>query len=144
MQMSWWRLGRIWCGVGWLQKPPDRSPSPRVVRSERAQAGDAPGMNDEDAASLLARLLCDIMIPAELSEALRLWGYDVIEAQALSLELQQDDWAILTEAARQERIVVTCNYSDPASNFCLIHAEWQTHGKEHVGIVLIPQFQIRG
>ena|SRR5437016_8406218 len=99
-------------------------------------------MNEDDAASLFARLLCDIMIPAELSEALRLWGYDVVEARALSLELQQDDWAILNEAAREGRIVVTCNYSDPASNFCLIHAEWQAQGKEHAGIILIPQFQI--
>ena len=39
-------------------------------------------MNEDDAASLFARLLCDIMIPAELSEALRLWGYDVVEARA--------------------------------------------------------------
>lgn len=99
-------------------------------------------MNDDDATSLFARLLCDIMIPAEFSEALSLQGYDVMEARALSLELQQDDWAILTEAAQQARTLVTCNYSDPASNFCLIHAEWRAQSKEHAGIILIPQFQI--
>ncbi|MGH9834339.1 MAG: DUF5615 family PIN-like protein [Blastocatellia bacterium] len=99
-------------------------------------------MNDDDAAPLFARLLCDIMIPAELSEAIRLQGYDVLEARQLPLEIQQDDWAILNEAAQQQRAVVTCNYSDPASNFCLIHEEWQQQGKEHAGIILIPQFQI--
>ncbi len=99
-------------------------------------------MNDDDAAFLFARLLCDIMIPAQLSEAIRLQGYDVLEARSLPIEMQQDDWAILAEAARQQRAVVTCNYSDPASNFCLIHEEWQSQGKQHAGIILIPQFQI--
>jgi hypothetical protein len=99
-------------------------------------------MNGDDAASLFARLLCDVMIPAELSEAIRLQGYDVLEARQLPVEAQRDDWAILDEAARQRRAVVTCNYSDPASNFCLIHEEWQSQSKEHAGIILIPQFQI--
>lgn len=99
-------------------------------------------MNNTETASLFARLLCDIMIPAELSEAVRLQGYDVIEARALPAETQQDDWAILAEAAQQARTVVTCNYSDPTSNFCLIHEEWRSQGKSHAGIILIPQFQI--
>jgi predicted nuclease of predicted toxin-antitoxin system len=99
-------------------------------------------MTDDDVASLFARLLCDIMIPAQLSEAIRLQGYDVLEARMLPIETQQDDWAILSEAARQQRAVVTCNYNDPASNFCLIHEEWQSQGKRHAGIILIPQFQI--
>ena len=68
--------------------------------------------------------------------------YDVVEARDLPVEVQQDDWAILAEAANQQRVVVTCNYSDPSSNFCLIHEEWQADGKEHAGIILIPQFQI--
>jgi hypothetical protein len=99
-------------------------------------------MTDDDAASLFARLLCDIMIRAQLSEAIRLQGYDVLEARALPIETQQDDWAILSEAARQRRVVVTCNYNDPASNFSSIHEEWQSQGKQHAGIILIPQFQI--
>lgn len=102
-----------------------------------------PSMNDDDAAaSLFARLLCDVMIPAEFSEAVRMQGYDVVEARELPIQIQQDDWAILAEAARQQRVVVTCNYGDPASNFCLIHAEWQAQGKQHTGVILIPQFQI--
>ena len=40
------------------------------------------------------------------------------------------------------RTAITCNYSDPASNFCVIHEEWQSQGKKHAGIILIPQFQI--
>lgn len=96
-------------------------------------------MNEE---LLFARLLCDIMIPAELSEAIRVQEYDVIEARHLPLEVQQDDWAILAEAAATSRVVITCNYSDPSSNFCLIHDEWRAEGKEHAGIILIPQFQI--
>lgn len=95
-----------------------------------------------EAESIFARLLCDIMIPAEFSAAIRAQGYDVIEARTLPVEIQQDDWAILAESAQQHRAVVTCNYSDPQSNFCLIHKEWQALGKEHAGIILIPQMQI--
>jgi hypothetical protein len=71
---------------------------------------DAPGEE-----SLFARLLCDVMIPAELSEGLRAHGYDVAEARMLSLEVQQDDQALLEHATREGRVVVTCNYSDPQS-----------------------------
>lgn len=95
-----------------------------------------------DSAPLFARLLCDVMIPAEISAAIRAQGYKVVEARELPIEIQQDDWAILAEAARQQCAVVTCNYSDPNSNFCLIHDEWRVQGKEHAGIILIPQFQI--
>src|SRR5438874_4673036 len=92
--------------------------------------------------SLFARLLCDVMIPAELAEALRAQGYDVAEARLFPLEVQQDDEALLEEATRQERAVVTCNYSDPRSNFCLIHEQWQAQGKDHAGIILVPQHQV--
>ena len=92
--------------------------------------------------ALFARLLFDVMIPAELAEALRAQGYDGTEARTLPLEVQRDDRAILEVAAQQRRVVVTCNYSDPQSNFCLIHEEWQTQGREHAGIILIPQYQI--
>ncbi|HWX40240.1 MAG TPA: DUF5615 family PIN-like protein [Blastocatellia bacterium] len=91
---------------------------------------------------LFARLLCDIMIPSELSAAIRAHGYDVAEARHLSPAVQVDDLALLQEAADQGRLVVTCNYSDPTSNFCTIHDEWRAQGKEHAGIVLIPQRQI--
>ncbi|MGH9840379.1 MAG: DUF5615 family PIN-like protein [Blastocatellia bacterium] len=92
--------------------------------------------------SLFAQLLSDIMIPAQFSEAIRAQGYNVLEARELPIETQQDDWAILAEAAQQQRVVITCNYSDPQSNFCLIHEEWQAQRKEHAGIILIPQSQI--
>jgi hypothetical protein len=92
--------------------------------------------------TLFARLLFDVMIPAEIAEAIRAQGYDVAEARTLLLDVQRDDRAILEEAAHQRRVVVTCNYSDPQSNFCVIHEEWQAQGKEHAGIVLVAQFQI--
>jgi hypothetical protein len=92
--------------------------------------------------TLFVRLLCDVLIPAELAEALRTHGYDVAEARLLPLDVQQDDEALLEEAARQDRAVVTCNYSDPQSNFCVIHDQWQSQGKEHAGIILVPQHQI--
>jgi hypothetical protein len=38
--------------------------------------------------TLFARLLCDVMIPAELSAAIRAQGYDVAEARALPVEIQ--------------------------------------------------------
>lgn len=92
--------------------------------------------------TLFARLLCDVMIPAELSAAIRTQGYDVAEARTLPLEMQQDDHAILRAAAQQRRVVVTCNYGDPQSNFCLMHEAWRTQGKKHAGIILIAQYQI--
>lgn len=92
--------------------------------------------------TLFARLLCDIMIPAELSAAIRAQGYELIEARSLPVKVQRDDRAILAEAARQRSVVITCNYSDPQSNFCLIHEEWRSQGKAHYGIVLVPQAQI--
>jgi hypothetical protein len=58
------------------------------------------------------------------------------------MEVQQDDDALLKEATRQERTVVTCNYSDPRSNFCVIHERWRSQGKEHAGILLVPQHQV--
>jgi hypothetical protein len=92
--------------------------------------------------SLFARLLCDVMIPAELAEAIRAQGYDVAEARMLPLEVQQDDEALLEEAAGQVRAVVTCNYCDPQSNFCVIHEQWLAQGKGHAGIILVPQHQV--
>jgi hypothetical protein len=93
-------------------------------------------------ATLFARLLCDVMIPAEVATAIRTQGYDVVEARTFPIEIQQDDRALLTAATQQQCVVITCNYSDPQSNFCLIHAEWQAQGKDHCGIVLIPQYQL--
>src|SRR5207247_8290350 len=75
-------------------------------------------------------------------EALRAQGYDVAEARLLPTEVQQDDDALLAEATRQGRAVVTCNYSDPRSNFCVIHEQWQSQGREHAGIVLVPQHHV--
>jgi predicted nuclease of predicted toxin-antitoxin system len=91
---------------------------------------------------LFARLLCDMMMPAELAEALRAQGYEVAEARLLPAEVQQDDDALLQEAVRQGCLLLTCNYSDPQSNFCLIHDRWRTEGKKHQGIILVPQHHI--
>jgi uncharacterized protein DUF5615 len=99
-------------------------------------------MNDDPAGYLFAKLLCDVMIPAEFSAAISARGFDVAEVRNLPPSVQQDDWAILTLAEQQQRAVVTCNYSDHNSNFCLIHEEWQVHGKVHSGIILVPQYQI--
>lgn len=101
-----------------------------------ALAGNGP----DDA--LFARLLFDVMIPAELAAAVRAQGYDIAEARTLAPEVQQDDWAILETAAQERRAVVTCNYSDPQSNFCLIHEQQLSEGRTHAGIIFVPQFQI--
>jgi uncharacterized protein with PIN domain len=92
--------------------------------------------------ALFVRLLCDVMIPAELAKALRTQGYDVAEARLFPLDVQQDEEALLEEAAREDRAVVTCNYSGPRSNFCVIHEEWQSQSKEYAGIILVPQHQV--
>ena len=64
------------------------------------------------------------------------------EVRALPKEIQRDDRAILAEATRQKRAVITCNYSDPKGNFCLIHEEWRSKKRTHFGIILVPQAQI--
>jgi hypothetical protein len=92
--------------------------------------------------TLFARLLCDVMIPAEFSAAIRTQGYDLVEVRTFPLQIQQDDQAILRVAAQQQRVLITCNYSDPQSNFCLIHEAWHVQGEKHAGIILIAQYQI--
>jgi len=91
---------------------------------------------------LFPKLLCDIMIPPQFSAAVRSQRYDVVEARTLPMEIQRDDRAILQEAARHKRAVITCNYSDPKSNFSLIHEEWRSKKRTHFGIILVPQAQI--
>ena len=92
--------------------------------------------------ALFVQLLCDVMIPVALADALRAQGYDVLEARLLPPGVQQDDEALLEEAERQQRAVVTCNYSDPRSNFCVIHEQWRLSGKQHAGIILVPQHRV--
>jgi hypothetical protein len=101
-------------------------------------------MSAEPAAreTLFARLLCDVMIPAEFSAAIRAQGYDVAEARTFPVDIQQEDSAILQTAAQQQRVVITCNYSDPQSNFCRLHEAWHAQGKQHAGIILIAQYQL--
>ncbi|MBI4673456.1 MAG: DUF5615 family PIN-like protein [Chloroflexi bacterium] len=92
--------------------------------------------------AIFARLLFDVMLPAELADALRANGYDVLETRTLRPEIQQDDVALLTFAHKERRVLVTCNYSDPKSNFVTIHRTWRKKAKSHSGIILVPQFQI--
>jgi predicted nuclease of predicted toxin-antitoxin system len=54
-----------------------------------------------------AKLMMDIMIPPEISEALRSQGYDVLKARELPPEIYQDDRLLLEEATKQGRILVT-------------------------------------
>src|SRR2546427_13085311 len=60
---------------------------------------------------LFPKLLCDIMIPPQFSAAVRSQRYAVVEVRTLPMEIQRDDRAILQEAARHKRAVITCNYS---------------------------------
>jgi uncharacterized protein with PIN domain len=92
--------------------------------------------------TLFARLLLDLMLPPKLAESLRAYGYDVTVARDLPTEVQRNDQALLAEATRQRRALVTCNYRDPRSNSCLIHQEWVAQGKGHAGIILVPQLQV--
>ncbi len=91
---------------------------------------------------LFARLFFDCMFSAELAQSIREQGFDVAEARQLSRKIQEDDYALLERAAQERRAFITCNYRDRKSNFCLIHEEWLQSGKEHFGIILIPQFRI--
>jgi len=91
---------------------------------------------------LFARLFCDCMFPAELSESIREEGFDVAEARQLPIKIQQDDYALLEKACAERRALITCNYADPKSNFCTIHEEWLRAGSKHFGIILVSQFRL--
>lgn len=91
---------------------------------------------------LFARLLSDIMIPPPFSAAIRAQGYDVAEVRALANDIQRDDRSILNEATRQKRVVMTCNYSDRSSNFCLIHEECTHRTKGISEFFLFPRHKL--
>ena len=101
-------------------------------------AGTDAALNDR----IFARLLFDCMFPAALAQSLREQGFDVVEARQFPLRIQQNDHALLEIAARERRVVITCNYRDPKSNFCVIHEESLRSGKSHSGIVLVSQFLV--
>jgi len=73
-----------------------------TARGARTHTADALGMSAEPPSpeTLFARLLCDVMIPAEFSAAIRAHGYDVAEVRTVPVEIQQDDEAILRAAAQ--------------------------------------------
>jgi hypothetical protein len=82
------------------------------------------------------------MFSTELAQSIREQGFDVAEARQLPGKIQEDDYALLERAAEERRAYITCNYRDRRSNFCVIHEEWLQVGKEHFGIILIPQFRL--
>ena len=74
--------------------------------------------------TLFARLLCDVMIPAEFSAAIRTQGYDVAEARTLPVEIQQDDHAIL----RQQRSNGASSSRATTATFRATSVSYTKHG----------------
>lgn len=91
---------------------------------------------------LFAKLLFDCMFSAALAQSVREQGFDVAEARHFPLKVQQDDYALLEKAAEERRVMITCNYRDRNSNFCVIHKEWLNSGRTHFGIILVSQFRL--
>ncbi len=80
---------------------------------------------------LFAKLMFDCMFSAELAQSISDEGFDVTEARQHPLEIQRNDYALLEKAVLERRALITCNCSDPKSNFCVIHDEWLRSGKTH-------------
>jgi hypothetical protein len=91
---------------------------------------------------LFAKLLFDCMFPAALAQSVRAQGFDVAEARHFPIKIQQDDYALLEKAVKERRAIITCNYRDRNSNFCMIHKEWLNSGKVHFGIILVSQLRL--
>jgi hypothetical protein len=90
---------------------------------------------------LFAKLLFDCMFSADFAASIRAQGFDVAEARHLPRAIQRNDYAVLKQAILERRVLITCNCDDPDGNFCVIHEEWLRAGKNHFGIVLVPQFR---
>ena len=91
---------------------------------------------------LFAKLLFDCMFSAALAQSVRAQGFDVAEARHFPIKVQQDDYALLEKAVDERRAIITCNYRDRNSNFCVIHKEWLNSGRTHFGIILVSQFRL--
>ncbi len=69
-----------------------------------------------------------------LSFALREHGVDVTTTNELD-HGGVDDASQLQHATDSERAIISNNISD----FCAIHSEWLSTGRNHAGIILFPQ-----
>jgi hypothetical protein len=90
---------------------------------------------------MLIKLLFDAMwagswVPAALGDRC----FDVELIFDANSPLARNDGAILEYAAKEGRVVVTCNYSDRRreSNFVLLDEDWdKNHPESHAGILLV-------
>lgn len=79
-----------------------------------------------------ARLLLDEMLGPKLADALRERGLDVYGlVERAELRGLSDD-LVLDLAAREERVLVTCNIPD----FLQLDHQWRADGRVHAGVVL--------
>ena len=71
-----------------------------------------------------------------LLHALRSRGLDVTSIVELNNESLDDD-EVLELAVRNGRVIVTFNVGD----FCRLHQEYLSAGREHAGIIVVPRQQ---
>lgn len=69
-----------------------------------------------------------------LVATLRARGVDVLTAFEAAM-IERDDSEHLAFAARQQRILITCNVGD----FCRLHSDYAASGQSHAGIVCMQQ-----
>ena len=83
---------------------------------------------------LRLKLLLDEHIWPGLIEVLEPLGYDLQHVVQAGLRSAADE-ALLTFAARENRVVLTNNYSD----FAWLVAKWYAAGRAHAGVILTQQ-----
>ncbi|MGQ0572119.1 MAG: DUF5615 family PIN-like protein [Armatimonadota bacterium] len=79
------------------------------------------------------RLLLDVHVSPAVAAALKRRGCDVTSAAEDPALARLDDAALLAEATRQRRAVVTYDIRD----FTLLSREWAMSERRHWGIILI-------
>ncbi len=84
------------------------------------------------------KLLLDEDTRPLLAATLQERGFDVIHINGLGLSGATDP-AVLREAARQGRALLTHN----AADFAVLAAEWTRKGMLHSGVILAPQLPFR-
>jgi predicted nuclease of predicted toxin-antitoxin system len=83
--------------------------------------------------SATCRLLLDEMLGYRIVEQLEARGHDVASVVADRALMSLPDEAVLAEATRLGRVLVTLNVKD----FLPLDARWRAGGRAHAGIVLI-------
>ena len=79
------------------------------------------------------RLLLDEMISPKVAKQLRARGHDVVAVAERADLVQSADEQVLSQAAQEDRVLVTLDVADVA----VLAGQWAAQGRLHAGIVYV-------